>query len=41
MYVAYHVHWDLDRVMDLEHDDRLRIVREIARLNERAMEGLR
>ena len=28
--MAYHVHWDLDTVLDMEHDDRLRVVREIA-----------
>lgn len=39
--MAYHVHWGLDAVLDLEHDDRLRVVREIAGLNERAAEGLR
>jgi hypothetical protein len=41
VYVAYHVHWDLDTVLDMEHDDRLRVVREIASLNERAAEGYR
>ena len=39
--MAYHVHWDLDIVLDMEHDDRLRVVREIASLNERAAEGFR
>ena len=39
--MAYHVHWDLDQVLDMEHDDRLRVVREIASLNERATDGLR
>ncbi|MGE3857530.1 MAG: DUF6760 family protein [Dehalococcoidia bacterium] len=41
VYVAYHVHWDLDTVLDMEHDDRLRVVREIASLNQRAAEGYR
>ena len=41
MYVAYHVHWSLDEVLDMEHDDRLRVVREIANLNERALDGSR
>ena len=41
VYVAYHVHWSLDSVLDMEHDDRLRVVREIAGLNERASEGYR
>lgn len=39
--MAYHVHWDLDTVLDMEHDDRLRVVREIASLNQRAAEGHR
>ena len=39
--MAYHVHWDLDTVLDMEHDDRLRVVREIAALNQRAAEGYR
>jgi hypothetical protein len=41
VYVAYHVHWALDHVLDMEHDDRLRVVREIASLNERALDGAR
>lgn len=40
-YVTYHVHWALDDVLDLEHDDRHRVIREIASLNERALEGYR
>ena len=39
--MAYHVHWGLDQVLDMEHDDRLRVLREIASLNERALGGLR
>jgi hypothetical protein len=31
--VAYHLHWPLDDILDLEHADRLRYVSEIARIN--------
>ncbi|MEX0761917.1 MAG: DUF6760 family protein [Dehalococcoidia bacterium] len=40
-YVAYHLHWDLETLLDLEHDDRIRIAREVGGLNQRAMEGYR
>ena len=26
-YVAFHLHWPLDDILDLEHSDRLRYVR--------------
>ncbi|GAA2751233.1 DUF6760 family protein [Kitasatospora cinereorecta] len=32
-YVAYHFHWGLDSILDLEHPERLRYVAQIARLN--------
>jgi len=35
-YVAYHLHWPLDSILDLEHADRQRFVGEITRLNEAA-----
>jgi hypothetical protein len=38
-YVAYHFHWGLDPILDLEHRDRQRWVREIAGLVERAERG--
>jgi hypothetical protein len=38
-YVAYHFHWPLDDILDLEHADRQRYVAEIARLNERVSRG--
>ncbi len=41
VYLAYHLHWDLDRLLDLEHADRARLVRGVADLNERAWEALR
>ena len=34
-YVAYHFHWDLDDILDLEHPVRRRFVEEIGRINER------
>lgn len=39
-YVAYHVHWDLDRILGLEHHDRRRMVDAIADLNEQAFADL-
>ena len=35
-YVAYHLGWSLDTVLDLEHDDRRRFADAIDGLNERA-----
>ncbi|WP_165956267.1 DUF6760 family protein [Streptomyces hainanensis] len=35
-YVAYHFHWDLDRILDLEHHDRRRYAEQIASLVTRA-----
>jgi hypothetical protein len=34
------MHWDLGVVLDLEHGDRLRLLKEVASLNERALEGI-
>lgn len=31
-YLAYHFHWSLDQILDLEHGDRLRYIGQIARL---------
>jgi hypothetical protein len=38
-YVAYHLHWALDDILDLEHADRLRYTTEIARINTRINQG--
>ena len=38
-YVAYHFHWSLDELLDLEHADRQRYVAEIARINTRITTG--
>ena len=40
-YLAYHLHWDVDRLLDLEHDDRLMLVGKVADLNKRAWEGVK
>lgn len=37
-YVAYHFHWGLDDILDLEHAQRLRWVREIGDINRRLSE---
>jgi hypothetical protein len=37
-YLAYHLHWDLDRLLDLAHADRARLIRSVADLNDRAWE---
>ena len=39
-YLAYHLHWHLDRLLDLEHADRARLVRAVASLNARAWEAV-
>jgi hypothetical protein len=40
-YLAYHLHWTLDSLLDLEHHDRARLIRAVAELNERAWEAVR
>ncbi len=37
-YIAYHFHWSLDEILDLEHPLRQRFVAEIARINQRLSE---
>lgn len=32
-YVAYHFHWSLDAILDLQHPVRVRFVEEIERIN--------
>ena len=34
-YIAYHFHWPLDDILDLEHPLRQRFVTEIAKINRR------
>jgi hypothetical protein len=38
-YVAYHFHWSLDSILDLEHPLRRRYVEEIGRINRRIGQG--
>jgi hypothetical protein len=40
-YVAYHLHWSLDDLLDLEHADRRRYVDEIGRINTRIQQEVR
>ena len=40
-YLGYHLHWDFDTLLDLEHRDRARLLASVARLNERAWEEVR
>ena len=37
-YVAYHFHWPMNEILDLEHPDRARFVAEIASINRRLTE---
>ncbi|MBK9070917.1 MAG: hypothetical protein IPL79_07955 [Myxococcales bacterium] len=32
-YVAYHFHWSMDEILDMEHSERHTWLREIARIN--------
>jgi hypothetical protein len=38
-YVAYHFHWALDDILDLEHPVRRRFTTEIGRINQRLSGG--
>ncbi len=38
-YVAYHFHWSMEEILDLEHAERLRYVTEIAKINNRISQG--
>ena len=40
-YLAYHLHWTVDDLLDMEHLDRVRMVRAVASLNDRAWEAAR
>lgn len=40
-YLAYHLHWDLDRLLDLQHPDRIRLIELVATMNDRAWEMAR
>ena len=38
-YVAFHFHWPLDEILDLEHPVRRRFVEEIGQINRRLSQG--
>ena len=38
-YVAYHFHWSLEEILDLEHPVRTRFTDEIAKINRRLSRG--
>ncbi len=40
-YLAYHLHWDLGTILDLEHRDRSRLIDVVADLNRRSLEALK
>ena len=40
-YLAYHLHWSLESLLDLQHGDRTRLVRAVADLNQRAWDDVR
>jgi hypothetical protein len=40
-YLAYHFHWPLDDILDMEHDERHIWLREIARINREINEARR
>jgi hypothetical protein len=37
-YVAYYLHWDLDKILDLEHPVRTRVITEIGKIHSRSEE---
>lgn len=39
-YLAYHLHWDLQTLLDLEHGDRARLIELVADMNQRAWDAL-
>ena len=38
-YIAYHFHWSLDEILDMEHQERHLWLREIARINQEINEA--
>ncbi len=37
-YVAYHLHWSFEEILDMEHPMRQRFVEEVASINKRLAE---
>jgi len=40
-YIAYHFHWSIDDILDMEHEERHAWLREIARINREINEARR
>ena len=40
-YLAYHLHWSLDELLDLQHPDRVRLINLVADMSDRAWEMAR
>ena len=40
-FLAYHLHWPLNDLLDLEHMDRVRMVRAVVSMNDRAWQAVR
>jgi hypothetical protein len=40
-YLAYHFHWDMERLLDLEHRDRARLIKAVGELNRRSIDAFR
>jgi len=38
-YIAYHFHWSLDDILNLEHGERHRWIAEISSINQRLSDG--
>jgi hypothetical protein len=38
-YIAYHFHWSLDAILDMEHAERHSWLKEIARINQEINEA--
>jgi hypothetical protein len=38
-YVAYHLHWSLDSILDLDHGFRQRVIEAVAELEQRSGNG--
>lgn len=35
VYIAYHLHWSFDTILDLDHASRARVIEEIGKINNR------
>ena len=38
-FVAYHLHWQYDQLLDMEHAERLRWVEQVSNINKRLNEA--